>query len=260
MTKVLAAIDNSAAAAPVIQTAATVAELYDAELEALHVRQNGDRTARAAAESAGVTLTTLADEGVTSLVRAAREGDVDAIVVGARGTRSGRRPAGHVALKLIVALDKPVVVVPPDVKASVLRRVLVPLDGTAETAAALDRIVQLACRHDLDVVVLHVRDEASLPPFSDQVQHESEAWASEFLARYTSCGGVRLEMRVGVPGEHVLGVAAKTGADLIALGWSRDLAPGRAQVVREVLDRSTVPVLLVALRNERGDRDAQSVS
>jgi hypothetical protein len=39
-------------------------------------------------------------------------------------------------------------------------------------------------------------------------------------------------------------VAQETGADLIALGWSRALAPDRAPVVRAVLERAHVPVLL----------------
>lgn len=33
--------------------------------------------------------------------------------------------------------------------------------------------------------------------------------------------------------------------DLIALGWSQELAGGGAAVVREALERSRVPVLLV---------------
>jgi hypothetical protein len=32
---------------------------------------------------------------------------------------------------------------------------------------------------------------------------------------------------------------------MIALGWSQDLAPDRAAVVREVLTRTDVPVLLL---------------
>jgi nucleotide-binding universal stress UspA family protein len=248
MTKVLAAIDNSAAAKPVLATAAQIAGLYEADVEAVHVRQNGDRTVRAAADAAGLSLRTLTHSVVGALARAGRDEEVEAMVVGARGTHAGRRPAGHVALRLIVSLDKPVIVVPPEGRpATDLRRVLVPLDGTRETAAALDRVVRLARRHDLEVVVLHVRGDDSLPRFDDQPQHEADAWSEEFLARYCPDCDVRFEQRVGIPGEHVLGVAEETDADLIALGWSRNLSPGRAQVVREALDRSRVPVLLVGI-------------
>jgi nucleotide-binding universal stress UspA family protein len=41
MSKVLAAIDNSAAARPVLASAAALADLLGAELEAIHVREDG---------------------------------------------------------------------------------------------------------------------------------------------------------------------------------------------------------------------------
>jgi hypothetical protein len=40
-------------------------------------------------------------------------------------------------------------------------------------------------------------------------------------------------------------VATAEGADMIALGWRRRLAPERAAVVREVLARTPVPVILL---------------
>jgi hypothetical protein len=43
----------------------------------------------------------------------------------------------------------------------------------------------------------------------------------------------------------VLEVAAAQGADMIALGWSQDLAADRAAVVREVLTRTDLPVMLL---------------
>jgi hypothetical protein len=91
-----------------------------------------------------------------------------------------------------------------------------------------------------------VHDEGSLPPFTDQPQHETESWAREFLARY--CPGVELErlhLRVGWPGENIVRVARELEVDMIALGWAQDLSPGRAAVVRAALERSSVPALLV---------------
>jgi nucleotide-binding universal stress UspA family protein len=90
-------------------------------------------------------------------------------------------------------------------------------------------VIELAGDDSLDVTVLHVLDEASLPAFTDQPQHETKAWAREFLQRYcsTDVGRVQFEMRVGRPEELVPQAAHETGVDLIALGWSRALAPGR---------------------------------
>ena len=247
MSKVLAAIDNSTVAGPVLATAFAVADVLHSDVEALHVREDGDGRASAAAHAAGVVLREIAGPTAQSLVRAAEDREVSALVLGARGFPVGRRPAGHVALEVITSLKKPLVVVPPEVRLPIrLRRALVPLDGTRVTATALGETIELVRGSDVEVVALHVFDRESPPLIADQPHHELDAWGREFLARYCR-HGVRLEARVGVAGEHVLDVAAEADADLIALGWAQDLSPGRAAVVREVLARSRVPVLLVPL-------------
>jgi hypothetical protein len=66
-------------------------------------------------------------------------------------------------------------------------------------------VIELASEGSLDVIVLHVLDEASLPAFTDQPQHETGAWAREFLQRYCPFGvkDVKLEMRIGQADELV---------------------------------------------------------
>ena len=46
MKRVIAALDNSLAAGTVLATAANLARLFGADVEALHVGENGDRIAR----------------------------------------------------------------------------------------------------------------------------------------------------------------------------------------------------------------------
>jgi nucleotide-binding universal stress UspA family protein len=142
---------------------------------------------------------------------------------------------------------KRLVLVPPDAPLPVsLDRILVPLDGSAATDEALAATVRLACRASLDVVALHVHEYADLPLFTDQPQHEADAWAREFLRRHCPRPDlVSLVSRVGAPGEHVLRVAEAAGADMVALGWSCRLGEGRAAVVRDVLAGTSIPVLLV---------------
>lgn len=247
MTRVLAAIDNTAAARPVLAAATAFADLLNAEVEALHAREDGDRIARAAAKAAGVPLRMTSAAVVLALQKEGAAADVAALTLGARGVAAGRRPAGHVALQLAVSLPKPLLVVPPDaVVPDVFTRTLVPLNGKRTTAAALAETLTLASDRQLEVVVLHVHELDSLPLFTDQPQHELTAWAQEFLRRHCPHPEqIRLEVRIGVPGQHVLRVAEEMDTDLIALGWSQELAGGRATVVREALERSRVPVLLV---------------
>jgi nucleotide-binding universal stress UspA family protein len=247
MTKILAAIDNSAAARPVLAVAAALADVLAVDVEALHVREDGDRNARAAATAAGVPLHLTTKPVIRALTEAGRSPQVVGVVLGARGVETGRRPVGHVALELALSLSKPLVVVPPAARLPIeLRRILVPLNGRRTTAVALAETLMLASREQLELVVLHVHDEASIPLFSDQEHHELESWAQEFLRRHCPYPErVRLEVRIGIPGENVLKVAGEMSADMIALGWSQDLSPGHAAVVREVLERSGIPVLLV---------------
>lgn len=127
---------------------------------------------------------------------------------------------------------------------------LVPLEASLSASLAPRTILELAREATVEAVALHVYDEDSLPPFTDQPQHEQAAWAQEFLARYcpAGLGSVRLETRVGRSDELVPLVADECGCDLVALGWSQELAAGRAPVVRGTLERSRLPVLLVPVR------------
>jgi len=128
-----------------------------------------------------------------------------------------------------------------------LARVLVALEGTRESSRALTQTIALADRNELEIHILHVHSPDSVPAFSDHAHHATRAWEEEFIARFVppTRDHVCLVRCVGDPADDVAGVAHDIDADLIALGWSQTLAPGRAQVVRETLAHSSVPVLLV---------------
>jgi nucleotide-binding universal stress UspA family protein len=253
VTRVLAAIDNSLAAQPVLRVAERLADLFGADVDALHVRVDGDEVAQNAAAAAGLELRMLSGPTVETLARQAEQDDVAAIVVGSRGMPHSRRRVGQTAFSILEAVEKPVAVVPPDARLDRFERVLVPLEGTVSTTLAPRRVIELAQEAQFDVVVLHVHDEDSLPAFTDQPQHETAAWGAEFLARYCpwGVGDVRFEICVGRPEEEILRKADETGAHLIALGWSRALAGGRGRIVRAMLERGRVPVLLIPVQRVR---------
>jgi len=248
MKKVLAALDNSLAGKALLAAARTFAELLDAEVEAVHVQTDGDRTARSSAEAAGITYRAIDGPVVERLVEAGRAGDVVALAVGARGTPSGRRPFGSTAAAVATALPKPVMIVPPDADPpGAFRRVLVPIEGLVSHALAPRWLFEPVREAGIDVLALHIHDAESIPAFTDQPQHEQPAWAGEFVRRYCrwGIGEVRLETRVGRIGELIPLVATESDCDLIALGWSQELSSVRIPVVRETLERARLPVLLV---------------
>ena len=253
-TRIIAAITSDAALEAVLSTATAVSGLFGAEVEALHVGA-AQATLSTAANRSGVPLRNVAGETGQALADAVAGEDVAALVVGARGTRTGKRPAGSTALALITLQQLPVVVVPPDARVTdrAIESVLVPLDGSPASAAALSDIVELAHRAALRIVVAHVQGPRSLPAFSDHLPHEVRAWSEEFIARH--CPGAAeatLELRVGEPHEHVLDILRDTSCDLVALGWRQELGSGRAAVVRRMLGESPVPVLLTPARAELG--------
>ncbi len=263
MEKVIAALDNSLAAGAVLATAANLARLFEADVEAVHVGEDGDAVAQAEARAAGRRLRKLRGETVPALVEATEAEDVAALVVGTRRLPLAGRLIGSTALEVITSVAKPVAVVPPNaVGSGSFKRVLVPLEGTVSTSAAPRQVIELAHDAELEVVVLHVHDLGLLPAFTDQRQHETDAWGQEFVARYCpwGVGDVRIELRVGRSADEILAVAAETGSDLIALGWSQELAAGRALVVREVLERGRIPVLLVPILLETGSEGRREES
>jgi Universal stress protein family len=246
MRRILAAITNDSAAPAVIASARALAPLFSATVQALHVGSEQAVLLSSVVARAQVPLKTVPGEVVQEIVDEVDTEDVAAVAIGARGERAGRRPAGRTALALVASLSKPVVAVAPDtVVHDPIRRVLVPLDGTMASAAALTEIVELAAGAALQIVVAHVHPVRTLPAFGDHLPHEVQAWSEEFIARH--CPGAldaTLELRVGAPNEHLLDICRCSDCDLVALGWSQDLSRGRAAVVRRMLAESPVPVLL----------------
>ena len=156
--------------------------------------------------------------------------------------------------RVVQRARKPVVLAPPGAKVRrpAISRVLLPLDGTPESAVAVADTMGLLARVGVDLVVLHVFDAATVPRFWDQAAHAHQAWTEEFLARNAATAGARLELRSGSPGEHVVDVAGAEQADLIALGWSQHLDAGRSRTVRRSVLHAGAPVLLLPIGGGEG--------
>lgn len=253
MTKVVAAIDNSLTAAPVLAMAAVLAPVLGADVEAIHVADDGGHTAQASAETAGIPYRRLSGDPLEQIIATASSDDVVAVVIGARARR-GARHVGHLAGQVADATDKPVLVVPPDAKPPErLHTVVIAMEGSPHKARSLKAAVTVAAAADLDIVVVHVDDEDSIPSFSDQVAHETDSYAKEFLARYLhGAPSARLELRIGVPADEILAATESAAADVLAIGWPQSAEADRGLVARELLDRSQVSVLLVAVAPNGG--------
>lgn len=176
----------------------------------------------------------------TDILHALQEPDVELAIM----------PAADIGLpvwQIARAASKPIILVPANAKARAFSRVLVPLDGTAESAAAVQKSIDLLADTGAELVVLHVFDRTTVPACWDQAAHARAGWEDEFMARFCPRSQGTLHLRSGVPGEHVVDVATTEHADLIVLGWSQRLAEGRAKTVRETVTHAGVPVLLLPM-------------
>jgi nucleotide-binding universal stress UspA family protein len=249
MTRILAFVDNSVAARRVFDAAVALGPVFDASVEAVHVVEDGSASVAAMMAKIGAPLRVLHGDPCAEIVAASAEPGVAAVVVGARDLPTASQPVGHVALAIADAATVPVLVVSPESSLTTPpARVLVAMKGTARQARRLRSVMHVAAVANLEITVIHVDDPDTIPPFSDQVQYESEAYAREFLRRYVpAVPNASLENRVGIPADEILRLAEERHPDLIAVGWSSSQLPDRGGVARDVLARSPVPVLLTPL-------------
>jgi hypothetical protein len=75
--------------------------------------------------------------------------------------------------------------------------------------------------------------------------YSAESYGAAFVSRWCTEPGVDLHLRRGAAAVEIVHAAIAEGVDMIALVWSQDFGPGRAQVVRAALSQAGVPVLLI---------------
>ena len=256
-TAVLVPLDGSIHATVALPVARGLAELYHGTLAVLHV------TDEVLVSAALIDRVKLSSEDVYGLVVERRSGAAAAVIVQEAAERGaalivmcpqvradvGLRALGSVAAAVLRTAPCPVVLVPParGRKPWVLRRLLVPHDGTPTSAATIGPASHLASIATAELVVLHVATPGTerptepgtfvSPRYVDQPQHEWTAWAlgvsgsaaccwlvsgteSTFVSRLLRARSAR---RSSTSREH-------NDYDLIVLGWRGSLEPDRAQV------------------------------
>jgi nucleotide-binding universal stress UspA family protein len=247
MSTVLAALDASPAARAVLETALGIGELTGTTVRAIHVQRDTAETPKVLAARSEVPLRLLTGPVESALLAAIAETDVVAAALGARATPGGRRPVGLTARHVLEQTNKPIVVVPPEavgVPPRPIRRLLVPLEGTGTSSRPILETLFPLLDRDVELVVLHVFTEHTLPRILDHPIRDMDLLRGEFLARHCP-DAASIELRTGPVGQRVAEVCGEQGSDLVVLSWSQDSSAGRAAVVREVVGSSAVPVLLL---------------
>jgi nucleotide-binding universal stress UspA family protein len=171
---------------------------------------------------------------------------------------------GVVGARALRQAGSNVIIVRPGCKPRRIGRILVPLDGTPSTAAAITPAGELArlAGASLDIVMVGRIElptplavelgSMATPPYVDQPQHEWPAFSQEFTERFLRAIGhcprgvpTRFFLRAGDPAGEILRAANELESDLIALVWHGGCEGDHGVVFRRVLRATALPVLVL---------------
>lgn len=243
---VVAAVDVSPAALPVLQTARQLAARLGRPVRAVHVAEEGEAPGdmRELAAQAQVELVVVPGRPIDVLTSFATVEDVEVIVVGARALPAARHAMGHLSTSMLSSVTTAAVFVPPDAPSAdrPIRRVLTPLDDDPRCGAAVEPVVRDLRAAGCEVIGLHVFESHTVPQFLDHPGHGTATWRDEFARRH---GIAEMELRRGPPARMILATARDRDVDLVLLAWSRVLDDVHGAVVYDVLAGAEVPVMLI---------------
>lgn len=131
-----------------------------------------------------------------------------------------------------------------------MKKMLMATDLSARSDRALERAVQISEARGAALTVVHVLDEGLRPAAADAERAAAQKAIHDHVAALPVASGLRVAVEVvqGKKDAAVLGMAAKTGADLVVLGVHREDAIKdmfRGKTVERVIRTAEVPVLVV---------------
>ena len=271
---VLVALDGSPAAKTALPVARAIAKQIHARLTILHVAPTKipDATRRRRLDLGTENLEEVdlhihQGDAAAGILRMIDDPRVFLTVLTTHGRRIEQgRALGRVAEAVIAATSRPILLVRPEAgepyaaSMSLVRCMLFPLDGTPTTASGFEPVTHLASTLQASVDVLYVANpgqqrpsesgSVSMPSYVDQPQHEWPEWASEVMERLEACARcpedvpVRVYLAYGNVEDEIIRFAVAHHEDVIALVRRSHMEPGRAHVLRAVLNRTPCPVLL----------------
>ena len=201
-----------------------------------------------------------ADEA-TEINRLAIETDADLIVISTRGKFDvGQIFSASVAQRLIEQMSIPVLLLRPtdDWKSrySEFKRIIVALDGSAESENVLPMVKTLADKFDGEVLFVSVPEGAESESYAATMQQYLETIAAKLESPITR---TRVLLGGSGPARTILAVAEEGRADLIVMATHGRGGAGRIEnlplgsVATRVVEKTICPVLLIPVRQFAAD-------
>jgi hypothetical protein len=251
---ILVAHDGGAVCEELVAAAHAVGVAAGWPMRVLQVDEAGVATA-ACGQIEGIVVERAGGDPACAILAAAADPEVTVVAL---GLRSDERPGlGHVARELLETSKRMLLVVRPGMRPiHDLKRIIVPMEGSPSTSAAMRVADDSFCTHGREIVMVHVVTGATpaepgsmpAPRFMDQEHYEWVEWQDEFCMRFSQCskgGRHRVCVRVGEPGPTIVAEARDVRAELAVLTWRGDLGPGQAERLKLLLEKSPCPLLLV---------------
>lgn len=273
---VLVAVDGSPQSMRALPLARTVAAQLHCVPHVLHVvaAHMAIETARAklgldAPGLGEMTLRLRVGDPADRILEEAAGPDIQLLVMTTVAAGDPDRDLGSVAMRVALGTHRPILCLRPEVgmepsaTAPPVDRLLLPLEGSRSTASAVRPATSLARRLGASVDVLCVvqpgsaqaveqRGSIAAPRYVDQPQHEWSTWANELRERLlVECAGfspgaaIGVHVQQGQPGEEIVRFARRGRFDAIVLVRKSRFEPGRAAVLRSVIQQSPCPLLVV---------------
>jgi nucleotide-binding universal stress UspA family protein len=274
---VLLPLDGTPQSHAAIPVAKAIAELTNTALHVVYVAQQAlppeelkRKLALTEEQLAGMVLDAAEGLPAEGIVRRANERYSLLIVMAMHnGSPLPDTGLGDVATEVVNRAPCPVLLVPPGRIGDTwnMGAVLLPQNGTPETAAAVELVAHLAHRAGAELLVLHVSETEAPPPaepgsftvprYLDQPQHEWPAWTGEFVDRVRGLANLpedfalRFFLAQGEPGSEIVRLAQEHRVDLIVLPWHESLEPERAATLKAVIRDPPCPVLILPFSKTR---------
>ncbi len=288
--KILIPLDGSAAAEIVLPYVEEIAARSGAEIHLVSVLAEMDSSTDAALreyldglsarleaeidsfdpkEETSLRQTVLTGKPATEIIQYADINEISLIAITASG-KSGDGPwlLGNISSKILRGITRPVLLVrapaaeEPIAKRSLIKKVLVPLDGSELGESAIPQVEALAKALDFDIVLLHVMEpvitaampglaSVTIPSAKEEAKRETESleYLEEMEAKLRSSGlNTSSELRSGSAAEEIITYAEENNIDLIAMSTHGRSGIGRwvfGSVTDKVLHAGDVPVLTV---------------
>ena len=187
-------------------------------------------------------------EGILDYVS---RGDLNLIIMATHG-RSGvsRWAVGSVADKMVRATTRqPLLLIRakgahPDMRARrILKKALVPLDGSVTSEAVIPYITDMAGSLQMELTLLQVT------PRDNNGQASAEAYLQGWCRQLEGKGiTTRYEVRVGAAADHIIDIADELASDLVAMSTHGQTAISLwalGSVAQKVLLGGNTPLLLI---------------